>query len=103
MKLFSSNILINTADTTPPVINGIDDITVVIELGTATVSQVTWVEPTATDNSGTVTLVSRTHTPNAFFTIGTTPVTYTFSDPSGNTASTTFNVNVVTGELTEMR
>ena len=58
---------------------------------------VSWTAPTATDNSGTQTLTS-THNPGDSFPIGTTPVTYTSTDATGNTATCTFDV-VVTGEF----
>ncbi|XP_072018428.1 uncharacterized protein [Amphiura filiformis] len=87
------NVIVDTVDTTPPVITPLDDINVVIPI-TQNQAQVTWTEPTATDNSDNPTLVSRTRSPNDFFSIGTTQVTYTYTDPSGNTASETFNVNV---------
>ncbi len=87
-----------SADGIPPVVEDRPDIIITVELGTATAAQASWQEPTATDNSGTVTLVSRTSTPGSFFPLGTSPVTYTFEDPSGNRASTTFNVIVQTGK-----
>ncbi|PIK34615.1 hypothetical protein BSL78_28558 [Apostichopus japonicus] len=49
-------------------------------------------EPTATDNSGTASVQSRTHSPGQFFQSGTTQVTYVFIDPSGNTAECSFNI-----------
>ena len=55
----------------------------------------TWVEPTATDNSGTANLVRRTYTSGSFFPLGTTAVTYVFSDPSNNAATATFFVTVI--------
>ena len=82
---------------TPPVIGPQDDITVTTPLGRGGMV-VTWPRITATDNSGTATFVSSTHTSGQFFPTGTTPVTYTFTDPSGNTARYTFNVNVVEGK-----
>ena len=54
-------------------------------------------EPSATDNSGTVILDSRTHSPGDFFPIGNTDVTYVFVDSAGNSASYTFTVNVREG------
>ncbi len=51
----------------------------------------TWTPPTATDNCGSVTITS-THNPGATFPIGTTPVTYTATDASGNTATASFDV-----------
>ena len=61
---------------------------------------VNWTEPGATDNSDDVTL-SSTRNPGAKFYIGTTNVTYTAIDPSGNKAYFTFMVTV-TGELIEL-
>ncbi len=58
---------------------------------------VTWEEPTATDNSGVVALSERSHAPGSFFIVGTTDVTYTFTDVSGNQAQCTFTVTVVEG------
>ena len=58
---------------------------------------VDFTEPTATDNSGTANLVSRTHQPGQFFPIGTTPVTYRFADPTGNVATFQFDVIVTRG------
>ena len=89
-----------SADSTPPVIEQLNDIIITITSGQANIAQVTWQEPSVSDNSGTATLVSRTRAPNSFFQVGTTPVTYTYTDPSGNTASMTFNVivNVVGGK-----
>ena len=88
------NIVISVDDV-PPVANS-QDTTITVPLGTPG-RTVDFAEPTTTDNSGTVTLISRTRASNDFFTVGTTPVTYTFSDPSGNTVSETFNVIVIEG------
>ncbi len=85
-----------SVDDIAPIIAQAEDITVTVPLGSPG-RTVDYPEPTATDNSGIATLVSRTRAPNDFFPVGSTPVTYTFSDPSGNTASVTFNVNVVEG------
>ena len=54
-------------------------------------------EPTATDNSGSVSVQSRSHSPGQFFQTGTTTVTYVFVDPSGSTANCVFNVIVIEG------
>ena len=88
----------HSVDGVPPVIEDLPDIIITIELGTATAAQATWSAPQVTDNSGVVILDSQTHFPGAFFPLGTTPVTYTYRDGEGNTASTTFNVIVQTGE-----
>ncbi|XP_072017890.1 chymotrypsin-like protease CTRL-1 isoform X2 [Amphiura filiformis] len=81
-------------DMVPPVISCINDVTRSVNIG-VTGTTVTWTEPSATDNSGTVSLTSQTHTPGSFFVVGTTQVTYIFTDASGNTATCTFNVHVV--------
>ncbi|XP_072018871.1 uncharacterized protein [Amphiura filiformis] len=55
---------------------------------------VTWTEPTVTDNSGDFTLVSD-YTQNYQFPVGTTTVTFTAIDGSGNTVTVaTFTVTV---------
>ncbi len=52
---------------------------------------------TATDNSGTVTLISQTHQAGQFFPVGETEVTFTYADPSGNRGSDSFFVTVTEG------
>ena len=59
---------------------------------------VTYDEPTAIDNSGTVNLASRSRSPGQFFVVGSTQVTYVFVDPSGNNAICNFNVIVTEGK-----
>ncbi|XP_072050008.1 sushi, von Willebrand factor type A, EGF and pentraxin domain-containing protein 1-like [Amphiura filiformis] len=63
---------------------------------------ITWTKPTATDNSGSVTLTS-THEPGYPFPIGTTTVTYTAVDSNGNRVTKSFNVTVndINGCLSE--
>ena len=58
---------------------------------------VTWTPPTATDNSGAVTLTS-SHNPGDSFNIGRTAVTYTATDSSSNVATSSFDV-IVAGEF----
>ncbi len=86
--------IISLVDTVAPVISCINDVADTVNSG-VTGKTVTWTEPTATDNSGIVTLTQRTHAPGAFFPVGTTEVSYTFTDGSGNSATCTFNVNVI--------
>ena len=59
-----------------------------------TTVNITWTPPTATDNSEAVTLTSD-YSPGDWFPIGTTTVTYTAVDASGNTETCSFNVTVV--------
>lgn len=54
---------------------------------------VTWTLPVPADNCPGVTIVS-THDSGDLFTTGTTTVTYTATDASGNTSTCTFNVTV---------
>ena len=87
-------ILATAVDNIPPVIRECpDDIQVSSTTG-ANLAFVAWTEPTATDNSGNTPTVRRTHIPNSAFFIGTTVVTYTFSDRSGNSAVCSFDVTV---------
>ncbi|WP_108807624.1 HYR domain-containing protein, partial [Aquimarina spinulae] len=57
---------------------------------------VSWAPPTATDNCTDPLIVSSTHNPGDAFPVGTTTVTYTFSDVSGNSDTCTFDITVPT-------
>lgn len=79
-------------DQTPPIITGCpSDIT--LTANSVCKATGTWTVPGATDNCTTVTL-SSSHTPGALFSLGTTTVTYTATDGSGNTSTCSFNVVV---------
>ena len=84
-----------TADAINPFIASFpDDITVSVPFGTPS-TPVDWQEPTAFDNSGTV-IPTKTREPGSSFPTGeTTTVTYTFSDPAGNSVLRSFTVTVV--------
>ncbi|XP_071821997.1 hyalin-like [Apostichopus japonicus] len=90
----SFNIIITEVDNIPPVVSCISDITREIPLNSFGVV-VDFTEPTATDNSGTASVLSATRRPGQFFQTGTTTVTYIFADPSGNTADCVFDIIVV--------
>ena len=96
--LFSLSILVSPSDTIPPVVNCIEDVVSEIGLNIGGTT-VTWIEPTATDNSGVVNLASRSRAPGSFFVVGSTDVTYRFVDGSGNSATCTFSVSVIEGTL----
>lgn len=81
-------------------IQGPDPITRVIELGDGGVI-VSWEDPSVSDISSTQTLISRSHSPNSFFPVGSTLVTYLYGDESGNTVTYTFCVTVQESELSE--
>ncbi len=53
----------------------------------------TWTAPTASDNSGTASLIG-SHASGATFPVGNTTVTYTAIDPAGNTATCSFTIIV---------
>ena len=55
---------------------------------------VTWEEPSASDNSGLVTLTSN-HNSGESFSVGNTTVTYTAFDANGNNDSDIFTVTVI--------
>ena len=61
------------------------------KLATANIS---WIEPEAMDNSGSVTR-SSSYSPGYGFPIGRTLVTYVFSDASNNEVECVFNVTVL--------
>ncbi|XP_072018866.1 uncharacterized protein [Amphiura filiformis] len=81
-------------DITAPSIARIPDIRLSTSCNTEC-TRVAYVEPPATDDSGIANLISRSHTPGQCFPVGTTPVTYQYGDPSGNTASYSFNIIIV--------
>ena len=63
-----------------------------------TTATVTWTPPTASDNSGLVTLTSNHH-PGDIFPIATTTVTYAATDPFNNKVTSSFTVTI-TGRFT---
>ena len=86
-------VCLSTLDSQPPIISGCPlDITE--NSDSRTTVNITWTQPTATDNSEAVTLTSD-YSPGDRFPIGTTTVTYTATDASGNNETCLFNVTVV--------
>jgi len=59
---------------------------------------VTWIEPEATIVCGEP-LVQRSHEPGSKFPVGTTSVTYTFSDQGGKSSTCTFDVVVLKSDV----
>ncbi|MBP7184615.1 MAG: HYR domain-containing protein, partial [Saprospiraceae bacterium] len=85
---FTINVIENTA---PVIINCPQD--QIINVADAECSaNVTWTAPTATDNCGTVDLISN-FSPG-LFEVGTSIVIYTATDQSGNTTTCSFRVTV---------
>ena len=71
------------------------DIVQSTDVGSST-AVVTWSEPTASDNSGSVNLTS-SHSSGSTFSIGDTIVTYTAVDLSFNSANATFTITIQGG------
>lgn len=88
---------VNVTDNQAPVIiNCPVDFTVYTGPGRTTCDQVaTWTEPTATDNCGGAVSWVRSHIPGSIFPVGTTTVTYTATDGSGNSATCSFVITVI--------
>ncbi|XP_071841599.1 uncharacterized protein [Apostichopus japonicus] len=85
--------IIDNDDTDPPVITNCPfDSSRSIAPGTST--SVFWAPPTASDNSGDVTLTS-SHQPGDTFSLGQTTVTYTATDGAGNTEQCQFVITVM--------
>ncbi|KAJ8046995.1 Hyalin [Holothuria leucospilota] len=94
------SVIINKVDTTSPQIVSCPNIvTREVELH-SNGSYVEWTNPTATDNSGNVNLISMSHSRGDFFPLGITKVEYVFGDDSGNTAIC--NIDVVVTEVDRM-
>ena len=99
----TTNFTAGGTDTTNPVIaNCPNDITQTVAAGQTTTA-VTWTPPTATDNvTPTDQIITvGTHTPGQQFPIGTTPVSYIFTDQASNEATCSFNV-IVQGNLCKL-
>ncbi|XP_072013031.1 hyalin-like isoform X2 [Amphiura filiformis] len=78
-----------------PVCRPTNNITETVDLGQLFGRTVTFPEPQATDNSGTVNLQNITHAPGDIFPVGLTEVCYTFADQSGNTADCCFEIHII--------
>ena len=80
-------------DDTPPVISNCPADIVVSISGSGCDETVTWTAPTTADNCSIDTFTS-THNPGDIFPIGTTTVTYTATDISGNSSTCSFIVTI---------
>ena len=83
----------DSADTSAPVFTYCPEDIVAFAAEGTTSTSVSWSEPTAVDNSGSV-FYGKTHTSGDQFPLGSTTVVYLARDPSTNTASCTFTVAV---------
>ena len=59
---------------------------------------VTWDPPSASDDSGQIANFFNNFNPGDVFPLGTTEVVYIWTDPSGNSATCSFNVVVIVGK-----
>ena len=90
---------ISEEDTIPPTIMSCPSTEITSKItdnsdSAATVMTVSWIEPTAVDESGNVTLLVKTHSSGQIFKVGSTTVMYLFADSSNNIASCSFDVTV---------
>ncbi|MDD5700701.1 MAG: HYR domain-containing protein [Dehalococcoidales bacterium] len=83
-------------DTTPPVITAPEDLTVPADPGAAVAANIELGTPAVSDNSGGEVIVA--NDAPAEFPIGTTSVTWTATDESGNTAEAVQQVTVIDTE-----
>ncbi|XP_077992799.1 uncharacterized protein LOC144446830 [Glandiceps talaboti] len=91
------SLLFTGVDVTSPVISSCpNDIPHTTDNGRATTT-VSWTPPTATDESGPVTMTT-THAPDDIFSIGQTIVEYRFTDVYANEATCTFTITVTDDE-----
>jgi gliding motility-associated-like protein len=81
----------------PVIVDCSTDIAVGTDLGECG-AIVTWTAPTFTDNCSGANMVA-SHNPGDFFAVGTTTVTYTVTDASGNVTTCDFDVVVADDEL----
>lgn len=89
-------------DNTDPQISPIDDLTLSTAPGNCSQS-VSWTPPTVTDNCGAGGLTtSSSHNPGSIFFKGSTTVTYTATDASGNSSNMSFNIIIEDNELPQI-
>ncbi|MFL2856828.1 MAG: HYR domain-containing protein [Planctomycetota bacterium] len=82
---------------TPEILGTPADIVAVADTGSCG-TNISWIEPTSTDNCSVQALIS-SHNPGDFFITGTTVVSYTSQDPTGNITTTQFNVTILDEEF----
>ncbi|MGB1397006.1 MAG: HYR domain-containing protein, partial [Planctomycetota bacterium] len=82
---------------TPEILGTPADIVAVADTGSCG-TNISWIEPTSTDNCSVQALIS-SHNPGDFFITGTTVVSYTSQDPTGNISTTQFNVTILDEEF----
>ncbi|MBN2166455.1 MAG: HYR domain-containing protein [Marinilabiliaceae bacterium] len=89
----TSNFTVTVTDDEKPDINGLPDNIIVNNDEGQSYATVSWAMPTAIDNVG-VDSIGSDYVSGCQFPIGTTTVTYTASDTSGNSTSASFTITV---------
>ena len=93
MALLSSY-TVEATDTEPPQIIGCpQSINRSVIIGT-TLTNVSWTEPTAIDNSGLQPTITQSHVPGESFPLGSSQVSYIFKDQAGNQAMCLFMITI---------
>jgi len=87
----SCSFQVTVADAIKPIITGCP-ISISVSANTSCQAVVSWTPPVATDNCSST--LSSNHNPGDLFPIGTSLVSYTATDPSGNATTCSFNVIV---------
>ncbi|KAJ8038443.1 Hyalin [Holothuria leucospilota] len=85
-------------DNEQPVITGCPSTIRRVASEGSTSVEVTWIEPTVSDNSGSVYWESKPAEPGSPFSVGTSDLTYVASDGFGNKATCSFQI-VISGRL----
>ena len=80
------------SDSNPPVVSNCPQSTTYMVSVGISMRQVTWLEPTATDDCTASPTVFRTHNSGDNFPIGVTQVRYLFTDDAGNQGTCTFTI-----------
>ena len=85
--------VVSSDDVDPPKVTCPENIIQYVVPGITSVN-VTFLNATATDNSGIASFVNVSQTSGSLFALGTTNVRYVFEDPSGNIGTCNFRVTV---------
>ncbi|XP_071797495.1 uncharacterized protein [Asterias amurensis] len=87
-------VTVDEIDIKPPVISNCPENTTHYIYAPVNKLSVSWEEPTALDDSGSSTTMRKTHRSGSKFRLGSTVVTYQFTDTSGNAAACHFVITV---------
>jgi hypothetical protein len=90
---------VTLADSLAPAFNGCPSTVNVTPASFDCNPSVQWTAPTATDACATTVTLNSSHNPGGQFPLGTTVVTYTATDPNGNSSTCQFDVVVNTPNL----